>query len=423
VDGKSSKEALGMRILIRPVCCLVLTIVIVLVTTVVTPTPTAGDSAPMFRSSIGISPGLPGNKVRMVAETVDITVTEHPYTGDDRNIMYGLQQLGDQGKDKPSWAYARVHAVFDMLNNGPTTKMLVGFPQGYSLEFHPIGVPGTVETGTGLERFRVWSGGTEYQTNIEEVNVDWEKWPRKQQWFTWTMTFPEGQPVRVEVSYEVLVSGYNSDPDLLGGRGTIAYILRSGALWEGTIGEARITVTATSGGALVGPEPSPSTTTTDRVEWLMQDFEPTEDVVVHYIPAADWQAIRTATLDEYNGTGTVAVYLAGARAVRKVCAYTKRFENALKVCRNEFWPQAIGWAKRAVAMEPENVTAWEVLGDLLEVEGLSEYGCGLNCFPQQAIEAYETAASLGSKTAVEFLEKVRRYNDGCGPTLPSCPLW
>jgi hypothetical protein len=410
-----------MRTLVRPVCCLVLTIVLVLVTTLVAPTPTAGDSAPMFRSSIGISPGLPGNKVRMVAETVDITVTEHPYTGNDRNITYRIGELSRGGMGgEPNWAYARVDAVFDMLNYGPTTEMLVGFPQGYSLEFYPIsGVPGTVETGKGLERFRVWSGGTEYQTTIEEVNVDWEKWPRKHTWFIWTMTFPEGQPVRLQVSYDLLVSGEGSFPNLFGGRGTIVYILRSGALWGGTIGEARITVTAPGGGALVGPEPSPSLATADRVEWLMRDFEPTEDVVVHYFPAVDWQAMRSATLGESNGTGTVTDYLAGARAARRVCQSGKR---PLEVCRSEFWPQAIGWARRAVAMEPENMTAWEVLGEMLE-RGLSEYGCGLACVPQQAIEVYETAASLGSNIAAKFLEDVRRLEKGCSPTLPSCPLW
>jgi hypothetical protein len=65
------------------------------------------------------------------------------------------------------------------------------------------------------------------------------------------------------------------------GKATLAYVLRSGALWEGRIGRAVVTVqTAAPEVSLLDPVPPAQSAAADRVRWDFADLEPDRDLSV-----------------------------------------------------------------------------------------------------------------------------------------------
>lgn len=338
------------------------------------------DSAPMWESPVGLKPGLLDNKVRMVAETVD------------------LQMIERDGAN-----YVKVNALFDLLNRGPDIRMKVGFP-GYNYPVNVGGYPKQVGfSPSQLANFRAWSGTTQYQPRKEKVVLDdgMSNWGTE--WFVWDMAFPRGAPVRLSVSYDQKLSEDK-------GAVSVFYVLTSGALWDDTIGDATITVSAPDGGAFLAADPETSEFGGSLVVWHMHDFEPADDVRAIYVPAATWQNIRAAEDAMASGTASASDYIAGARAVYQMTEDGTRAGEDRQMLRELYYPRAKEWARLAMELDAENWAPWDVLGQL--EDALARYQKGnYRCWPQAAIDAHRQAMELGSPTAAEHLRQMQEELD------------
>ncbi len=64
------------------------------------------------------------------------------------------------------------------------------------------------------------------------------------------------------------------------GRAMFTYVLRSGALWKGTIGAATVTIQAGEDVTFEDPGPAPAEATPTRLSWVFSDFEPAADITL-----------------------------------------------------------------------------------------------------------------------------------------------
>jgi hypothetical protein len=377
----------------------------------------------MWDSPVGLTPGHPGHRVRMVREDVDVEVVES-----DADI------------------FAFVHATYELLNAGPDLTMKVGFPgETYDLDewreqpvvdrLGPYWAkfrPGTIAD------FRAWA-------DDEPLDVAWESpvtsgdGPLWRAWLVWQMTFPSQRPVRVRVSYRQQLDvplvppdpARAPDPPRPPSDTPVLYVLRTGALWDGTIGEAGITIRATGGGVLLGgPElqfsplvPGGEARTTppreaflgaaqaaerapDRLVWRLREFEPAWDIGSTYVSSRVWDSLSRVEAAIQAGTADETDYLLGVELARELVGsgyrrplvLVQRYAAALR-----------DWARRAVALGPDDPAAWEALGDVEwgRAEGFME----LTCWPVAAAEAFERAAALGSPTASDKRERLERDAD------------
>ena len=184
--------------------------------------PALADNAPLQPTTAGLAPGVSGTTVRMAAEKVDITVTER-----------------DGG------VHAIVKASFDMFNRGPTVQLITGFPRYGSSYMVAGGFAGF--DPTQFADFQASSGSTVFQPTVQTVSGT----PDINQlaaadWYVWQMDYPGNKTTNVQVSYDQTISSP------VNGIADVSYILRTGGLWDGTIGEATVTM-STTGGAFVLP--------------------------------------------------------------------------------------------------------------------------------------------------------------------------
>ena len=362
-----------MRLLMGPIAVLVVASCLIFQGMLYFPLARA-DSAPMWESPVGLKPGLVDNKVRMVAETVEVQVIE-----------------------RDGAVYAKVNATFELLNRGPDAEMKVGFPQ-YNYPVNVGEYPKQVGFSPSLlEDFRAWSGNTRYQPKAERVVLDpREKWG--DEWFVWDMAFRRGAQARLNVSY---------DQNLGTGLGAVNvfYVLTTGALWDGTIGDATITMTASDGGFVMA-DPVPAQTGVSRATWRMRDFEPTEDVRAVYVPAATWRALRATSDAVKAGTASAADYVIGAQAIVQMTEDGMRAGEERQRLRESYFPQAKEWSRTAIEMDDANAAAWEALADLESASVRSPKGF-YDCRPPAVEDNYQRAIDLGSPTAAAKLAEIQ----------------
>lgn len=370
----------------------------------------AADQAPFWESPVGLTPGHPDARVRMASETVDIQVVE-----------------------RPDGVFAVVDATFSMLNEGPDIRMKVGFPNWVAdlfKEFSPV-----VFTPANLQEFRVRSRGVEYAVTEEKVELGrWGGGP----WLLWEMDYPSGRLVDVRVSYEQTLTRPSWDGTYVQPYVLPMYVLRTGALWAGTIGQATITMTAPSGGAFLGgPElaaynrkligrldedeledrytltwPSlreviGADRATERSEtrlvWRMRDFEPDRDVGTTYILRDAWTGLRDGEAAVATGTASADAYVRAARAALRVLVWMGRTLGPRSLVERYAAP-ARAWAWAAAMLDPEHAGAWEAVGDVERWWAGSERF--LQCWPTRGAAAYRRAIELGSPTASQRLEEM-----------------
>ena len=218
------------------------------------------DNAPMWESPEGLAPGSPSTTVRMADEQVDLKV---------------IEQNGN-----PT---ATVNASFDMDNDGPTVQLLTGFPDmAYSAvsgDYDPV-----TFTPANIVGFRAWTDSDTY--NPTQRKVDTGRFGGSD-WFVWTMTYPQGKTVQVHVSYQQKLDAWN------GSWAPVSYVLRTGALWNGPIGKATITMSTSDGGTLVDADPAPQQTGS-ALTWTFSNFKPVQDINATYIEAASWSKLQAA---------------------------------------------------------------------------------------------------------------------------------
>jgi hypothetical protein len=377
------------------------------------------DQAPLWESPVGLIPGQPGGQVRMAGETVDVEVVER----------------GDE-------IHAVVQASFTMVNDGPDVVLKVGFPASTTSLFDELAAPDASGrrladaparfSPQALRAFRVSVDGRELRSWRQDV-------PAAAQagfgadWLMWEMAYPAGQTTRVDVSYEQVLTDRAGDRVV-----QPMYVLRTGALWSGPIGDATITLRAPDGGALVGgPElymrsdPTGAVATYPRadqvygpadaadasssqVTWRFREFEPTRDVGATYVRRAAWQAFGEADRAITDGEAVTAGQLRQAadaalailggpspcgQALDQLClAGPHRVPRGLV----ELLAQtARERARRAVELAPDDADALLTYGDLEYWFAMphGRHHGELGCWPSEGVEAYERAAAGGAPGA------------------------
>lgn len=225
-------------------------------------------------------PGNESTQVRMVAETVTLTISKDP--ADSRG------------------AIARTEAVFTMRNLGTAEEnMQVRFPLSFfngnsdgfgrfpEIASIAVKVDGkTVQTKKENQPF------LDSQSSYQERN--------ELPWAVFDVSFPPNQDVTIEVVYTV--NGYGYYP-----YESFDYILETGAGWNGTIGSADIIVKmpyeadeknidlsgqtgygeTTPGGVLSGNE----------IRWHFEELEPTSESNIQVIVIAPslWESVLRET--------------------------------------------------------------------------------------------------------------------------------
>jgi hypothetical protein len=406
----------------RMVACLIVALVLAL--------PTQGavaDQAPFWEAPVGLVPGNPDISVRMAAETVDIEIVER----------------GDE-------IHALVQASFSMSNDGPDALVKVGFPATTTSLFDQLAAPDAegrrfadapaLFSPQALRAFQVAVDGQQIRSWHQEVPAAAEA-GFGADWLMWEMSFPGGQTTRVDVTYEQVLSDRASDRVV-----QAMYVLRTGALWPGTIGEATVTLRAVGGGALYGgpelymrPDASGGAATYPRADqvygpadaaessstqvvWRFRDLEPTRDVGSTYVRASAWRAFAEADRAILAGGASDADLLRRAAAaaldilggpaacggtVDEIC-----LSGPHRVPRgvvDKLAPTARERARRAVQLNPEDTEALLVYGDLeywFAMPAGKHHG-ELRCWPSNAVDAYERAASAGATEAAPRLAGIR----------------
>ena len=231
-----------------------------------------------------VNPGSGSTQVRMVAETVTLTISEDPADTHE--------------------AIAKTEAVFAMLNLGSTEeKMAVRFPLsffdgtsgGWSLPSIPeiesiaVKVDGrTTPTSREMQPFMASEGPYSYPERDEIP------------WAVFEVDFPPNQVVNITVTYTV--EGYGYYP-----YETFRYVLETGAGWNGTIDSAQIILRlpyevnaknvsletvdgysrSTAGGVISGNE----------IHWEFKDLEPTfeSNLQVEVLSPSLWKSVLKET--------------------------------------------------------------------------------------------------------------------------------
>lgn len=389
--------------------------------------PARADQAPFWESPMGLVPGHPDIQVRMAAETVDIEIVER----------------GDE-------IHALVQASFSMANDGPDALLNVGFPATTTSLFDRLAAPDAegrqvadapvLFSPQALRAFRVAVDGQELRSWRQDV-------PAAAQagfgadWLMWEMSFPAGQSTRVDVRYEQVLTDRASDRVV-----QPMYVLRTGALWPGTIGEATITLRAPDGGALMGgpelymrPDGAGGVSTYPRADqiygpaaayessstqvvWRFTDLEPTRDVGATYVRASAWRTFAEADQAILAGGSTevVALRQAAVAALDILGGPSACGDEVEAVCLSgphrvprglveKLAPTARERARRATQLNPDDAESLLVYGDLEYWFAMpAEKHLGqLRCWPSNGVDAYERAATAGAAGAAPRLAGIR----------------
>ena len=162
---------------------------------------------------------------------------------------------------------AAVEARVTLRNDGPATRLVVGFPCAVGDDAGAIDVPCKVP-------LTVTVGGKRVRAARPRGGTPVRHW-------TWPMKLAASQQVELVVRYRApLVNERYGVPAY--GMGLFTYRLTTGARWAGPIGRLHITVDH-GHDALLFVSPAGGTRTPGRITWELTDVEPTEEVVL--IPA------------------------------------------------------------------------------------------------------------------------------------------
>ncbi len=181
-----------------------------------------------------------------------------------------LYQEGDENK----W---KVECTFIFSNSGKETDVLMGFPDSPERQDE--------EDSTWYDKGKI----TDFYCEVDGEEIDWEvksgtKNPsdpsleKYQRVYVWPVRFRAGQKRIVKNRYSIETSWDSY-------WGSVYYILKTGALWKGTIGEGTVKIVP-FGGRFV-PEfssinPKWYKIKSDTVIWHFKKLEPEEDIWFSY---------------------------------------------------------------------------------------------------------------------------------------------
>ncbi len=226
-----------------------------------------------------------------------------------------------------------VDVTFTFTNAGAAQDVLMGFP---------VGRPGNYERGDfELHDFQTWVDGkripaqrekgskpVETPAGEDHHNLDYPEW------YTWTVKFDAGETHTVRNTYRA-VNFHTSN-----GFASTGYILRTGKVWQDTIGSAvvRVSFDGVLPGEITGVSPASYRWVGEEMVWGFKDFEPNRDVQLvfqtrtegwatgsevlsqarqQYLGGDQGAALRTVREQlEAGSTHPIAVYLAAREGLR-----------------------------------------------------------------------------------------------------------
>ncbi len=221
-------------------------------------------------------PGEETTQVRMMAETVTLTVSADPINAEN--------------------AIAKTEAVFTMRNLGAAEeKMAARFPLSF-FNGNSDGFGNFPE----IKQIAVKINGQSVSTRREIqpfFNSEMSYHERDElPWAVFDVTFPPNQDVIIEVAYDMYGYGYYPYE-------AFSYILETGAGWNGTIGSAEVVVRLPyevsrqnldleSQAGYGGASPK-AVLSGNEIRWSFKDFEPTyeDNVKVIVVTPSLWKKI------------------------------------------------------------------------------------------------------------------------------------
>lgn len=251
-------------------------IVLFLVLTMPLSSVSADAAPPEAPPGTTLLPGESITQVRMVAETVTLTISKSP---------------SDSQK-----AIARTEAVFTMRNLGAQTEtMAVRFPLSF-FNGNSDGYGGFPE----IPAINVKVDGKSVSTRreIQPFTTSEYSFPERDEipWAVFDVIFPPNQDVILEVTYDVNGFGYYPYE-------AFKYILETGAGWNGTIGSAEIIVRLPyevseqnldlNGEAGHGVSTPDGVRSGNEIRWSFIDLEPTylDNIQIVVVAPALWEKV------------------------------------------------------------------------------------------------------------------------------------
>lgn len=325
-------------------------LLLVALVTILTPIPAHADVAPPEQPpGASIVPGTTPTQVRMVAETVTLTVLDNP------SILYPGQALTE--------------AIFIMRNIGAQTEtMQARFP----LTFWN-------SQSDGFGKFPEISDIQIFINNqlvpTQRIEADFTNpggglvGHKQAPWAAFDVSFPPNTDVTITVKYTT--NGYGYAPNF-----ALRYILETGAGWNGTIGSADIVIRlpypATEENVLLTEETGFSLTTPgaqlidNNVHWHYEDFEPTttNNITVSLVIPSYWQKVLNWREQAKKAPDNGEVWGQLGKAIKEVIRHSKgylREDNASKT----LFKEAVEAYDKSVTLLPDDALWHLGFADLL----------------------------------------------------------
>jgi hypothetical protein len=217
------------------------------------PAAAMADSGPVYYSA-GMLVPTTSNDIRMTREVLAIDYTN---------------QVGDRP--------VNVHARFWFKNEGKAVTQQMGFPLGRE-----------ALSGFGIwgPQFKVTMDGTAVKTlNFDEKkNTAGNSELAYDQWNTFEIPFAAGQSRLIDVTYTILPRG-----------GYFLYVLQTGRLWKGPIGDLTIDVNFGRAAAfpdLLSVQPAGYRLEGDHILWHFTNYEPEQDIEIESMFPDFWETVR-----------------------------------------------------------------------------------------------------------------------------------
>lgn len=197
----------------------------------------------------------------------------------------------------------------------------------------------------GLRDFRVMRGDQRLTLMPDEYSTAWGGESRTVSWWTTTQSLGRDERITLEASWQQPLG----DGPLV----TFRFGLLPAGRWPAAIGSARVTVELpafTREEQIVTATPAGVAFDGRRVEWVLVDFEPAENVELTIIAPAVWQEIETLRQQVDEAPGDVACCMAAWLRLAEL--YSALSEAGAATYEAEA-RSALLAARRAAPREPE----------------------------------------------------------------------
>ncbi|HSL42239.1 MAG TPA: hypothetical protein VK897_02330 [Anaerolineales bacterium] len=332
----------------------------------------ADVAPPLYPPGSNPQPGAEITQVRMVAETVVIEV--------QRDIT----------QDSLGWA--QVSADFTMRN-------LSSVEESMAARF-PLGADNGWTGYSELDNLRIKVNGKQVQyrrANYPDVRYQLGEVP----WAEFDVTFPAGQDLSIQVSYDLQGSGYYPYT-------AFYYILETGAGWKDTIGNAdiilRLPYEASPQNVILDMGIGWATTTPGAVfqgneaRWHFENFEPGENQLVQNMEFAlvapvAWQNVLNARANVDRSPNDGEAWGMLAKAYKEVFQMSKGYREDLG--GQELYQLSVDAYENCLSLKPNDAQWHAGFADLLaERATWDAWVHGATPEAMRALEEIHTALEL-----------------------------